>query len=87
MEVYNEEWGFTYDGSSISNMEDMSQYWFYNNYDTDEEFHKKIDSAAKSLYKDLQSKYSVGFTHTLNTILVHHYFFHFQPFFFLKNIL
>lgn len=55
MEVYNEEWGFKYNGSSVSDVDDMSQYWFSNDYETNNEFRKKIDSAAKSLYKDMKS--------------------------------
>lgn len=53
MEVYNEEWGFTYNGSTVSDVEDMSQYWFYDDYENNEEFRNKIDNAARALYKDL----------------------------------
>lgn len=55
MEVGNEEWGFKYDGSAIdeNSMENMSQYWFYDDYRSNEDTKAKIDKATKSLYDDM----------------------------------
>ena len=53
MAIYNEEWGLCYDGHSIYNVEEMSQYWFYDDFNNREDFHNKIEKAVKRLYKDV----------------------------------
>lgn len=53
LEIYNEEWGLTYDGMSINDVEEMSQYWFYDDFENREDFNEKITKAVKRLYKDM----------------------------------
>ena len=38
---------------SINDVEDMSQYWFYDDFENNEEFNEKITKAVKRLYKDM----------------------------------
>lgn len=53
MAIYNEEWGLCYDGHNIYNVEEMSQYWFFDYFNNREDFHNKIEKAVKRLYKDV----------------------------------
>lgn len=68
LKVYNEEWGFfVYLGEVDTNsMENMSQYWFYNDYETNDEFKFKIDKAAKALYKKMDKIYKEKQNSSLN---------------------
>ena len=59
LQVFNEEWGFcVYNGEVDTNsMENMSQYWFYDDYMNNEEFRNRIDKAAKALYNKMSKEY------------------------------
>ena len=66
LKVENEEWGFfVYNGEvDTDSMDNMSQYWFYDDYMNREDFKAKIDKAAKDLYNDMSKLYE---TMTSNT--------------------
>ena len=59
LKVYNEEWGFimVFGEIDTDSMENMSQYWFYNDYENNEEFRARIDKAATALYRKMKKAF------------------------------
>lgn len=66
LKVENEEWGFfVYNGEvDTDSMDNMSQYWFYDDYMNREDFKAKIDKAAKDLYNDMSKLYETMASNT-----------------------